>query len=148
MREFGNLVNLGQFVPNGLGLLKKDEPAIWIDHEGIEWRTPTGKKLHMARYPLHAHLRAFVYRRDKFCCGRCGARAVGIVDPENFDGRNTPEVDRKNKRGWYTYLVIDHVISRRNGGSNHPLNLQTLCDSCNCAKAGLVDAKRNKNGAY
>ena len=38
-------------------------------------------------------------------------------------------------------LVIDHVVSRLNGGTHHPDNLQTLCDSCNSAKVGLVDSR-------
>lgn len=37
-------------------------------------------------------------------------------------------------------LVADHVVSRRNGGSHHPDNLQALCQRCNARKAALVDA--------
>jgi 5-methylcytosine-specific restriction endonuclease McrA len=43
-------------------------------------------------------------------------------------------------------LVADHVISRRNGGSHHPDNMQCLCNSCNSRKANLIDAKGNKHG--
>jgi 5-methylcytosine-specific restriction endonuclease McrA len=35
----------------------------------------------------------------------------------------------------------DHIVSRRNGGSHHPDSLRVLCDSCNAAKTGLVDAR-------
>jgi 5-methylcytosine-specific restriction endonuclease McrA len=77
------------------------------------WKVPTIRGRLKMRIPCHRALRDFVLWRDKKC-QRCGA---------------TDD------------LVADHIVSRRNGGSHHPLNLQALCQSCNSAKAGLVDAK-------
>jgi 5-methylcytosine-specific restriction endonuclease McrA len=131
-----------------VGCLKADEPATWTDHKGREHKTPAGKKLHMARYPLHAALRAYVYHRDGFMCTICGAKALPMpVDPAAYDGFETLSTDRRINQYWNALLVIDHIISRRNGGSNHPSNLQTLCDPCNCAKAALVDSKWGRQWA-
>jgi 5-methylcytosine-specific restriction endonuclease McrA len=103
-----------------------------------------------ARYPLHAALRAFVHVRDEFTCQDCGTRVINSPDLEKLvRGRaGTLVVERKTKGGEWTFLVVDHIISRRNGGSNHPQNLQSLCYPCNSAKSGLVDAKVKSNGAH
>lgn len=89
----------------------------WQDHLGRWWIVPQIKgRLKCSKIPSHAALREFVVYRDGGKCKRCGCD----------DGLR---------------LVADHIISRRNGGSHHPDNLQCLCHSCNSRKAGLIDAK-------
>lgn len=125
---------------------KVDSP-FWLDANGRIQKTPTGNKLHFCKIPLHAALRAFVYTRDRFTCQMCGTKPAVI--PVDFDGRDSPFVQRFAKSGYQSYLVIDHILSRRNGGTNHPANLQALCDCCNSAKSGLVDAKyRGPDGTH
>lgn len=93
----------------------------WIDSNGKKWKTPQIKGRLKSRIPSHFALREFVIERDGYKCQHCGS------------------MDRKK-------LVADHILSRRNGGSHHPSNLQRLCDSCNARKAGLVDSKVTSNG--
>lgn len=98
----------------------------------------------------HADLRVEVYKRDKFTCLNCGAMPAFI--PLNYDGRYTLNTTRRTKTkrlgsgrtsgGNEIPLVLDHLVSRRNGGINSAKNLQTLCYSCNAAKSGLIDSKR------
>jgi len=86
----------------------------WTDQHGREWKTPQINGRLKTRSPGHRALREFVIWRDGGECRRCGARSD---------------------------LVADHVVSRRNGGSHHPSNLQCLCQPCNARKAGREDAK-------
>ncbi len=106
----------------------------WTDHNGKVWRTPTILGRLKFRIPCHAALRAFVFWRDGYACVQCHAKVESV--PNSYDGRNTLGVP-----GEKIYLVMDHKVSRRNGGEHHPDNLQTMCGSCNAAKAGLVDSK-------
>lgn len=115
----------------------------WVDEAGAVRRVSLGK-LHPTRIANHAALRAFVYRRDQFACRKCGLGAINV--PKFYDGRATLHTGRlfphrRGCGGWPIYLVLDHTLSRMNGGTNHPSNLQTFCFSCNAAKVGLVDAK-------
>lgn len=88
----------------------------WRDHDGQRWRVPNGKhRLRPHQIPGHAALRAFVFKRDGYRCVRCGA--------------DSP-------------LVLDHEVSRRNGGTHHPDNLQTLCKTCNSSKVTHEDRSR------
>ena len=89
-------------------------PRFWTDEQGRIWKVPTIKGRLKMSIPCHRALRDFVIARDGHRCRECQAI-------EN--------------------LVADHVISRRNGGSHHPNNLQCLCQSCNSRKANLVDAR-------
>ncbi len=107
--------------------------ATWFDEHGEEWPTPTILGRLKFKIPLHARLRAFVLRRDNFTCQYCGVAANEEI-PEDYTGRWA--IGHVNH-----CLVADHIVSRRNGGDHHPDNMQALCDSCNAAKAGLVDAK-------
>ena len=99
------------------GLLKK----FWTDHTGKSWRLPnTIGRLRPHQIECHAALRTFVFTRDSYMCRKC-----------RRDGE----------------LVVDHIVSWRNGGTHHPDNLQTLCKPCNDRKAryhdrGLVDPMR------
>lgn len=99
----------------------KVNPKFWIDDKGIEWRVPTIKGRLKSRIPGHRALRDFIIRRDGGVCRQCGTAAN---------------------------LVADHILSRRNGGSHHPENLQCLCSPCNSRKAVLVDAKEVSHGPY
>ena len=89
-------------------------PQFWTDHNGNQWIVPQIKGRLKMRIPAHRALREFVIVRDG---GEC------------------------RWRGSADNLVADHIVSRRNGGSHHPSNMQCLCDSCNARKAGLIDAK-------
>lgn len=88
----------------------------WTDHNGEQWIVPQIKGRLKMRIPSHYALRAFVIHRGGHKCAACGC------------------VDEMK-------LVADHIVSRRNGGTHHPDNMQCLCQSCNARKAGLVDAK-------
>ncbi len=63
-------------------------------------------------------LRAKIMERDRYRCLACGATGG---------------------------LVIDHILPVLQGGDNDPMNLQTLCRSCNSKKRGYVD-HRNPAG--
>lgn len=87
-------------------------PATWTDHHGRTWKVPTIiGRLKPSKIAGHAALREFVIHRDG-CCQRC--RTV-----EN--------------------LIADHIVSRANGGSHHPRNLQALCQPCNSIKSNSID---------
>lgn len=103
----------------------------WTDHNGKEWKVPTIIGRLKFRIPCHAALRAFVFERDGYACVQCGAKASNI--PAVVPGREALMVPDR----WC--LVMDHTLSRRNGGAHHPSNLRTFCDTCNAAKVGLVD---------
>lgn len=92
-------------------------PEYWTDHLGRSWLVPQILgRLRCGKCPGHRALREFVIFRDGSRC-----RACGVDDPLK--------------------LIADHIVSRRNGGSHHPDNLQCLCESCNARKSNLVDRK-------
>lgn len=95
----------------------KIAPSFWVDQRGNRKNVPQIKwRLKPGRIPLHAALKEHVINRDERRCRNCGkGERDGVV------------------------LVADHIISRRNGGSHHPDNMQCLCDSCNARKANLID---------
>lgn len=91
----------------------KVSPQFWIDGKGELRKSPTiVGRLKPGKIPLHADLRDFVIKRDGGKCVRCGST---------------------------DFLIADHVVSRRNGGSHHPENLQCLCFSCNARKSTKED---------
>lgn len=96
---------------------KKDRKyPSWTDHAGKTWKVPTIKdRLRVHQIAGHAALKAYVVCRDGGTCRQCGS-------PED--------------------LVLDHVVSRRNGGTHHPDNLQALCKPCNDAKSNYADRGR------
>ena len=59
------------------------------------------------RKPIPKAVREAVFKRDNYCCVKCGST--------------------KN-------LEVDHKVSLANGGTNHIDNLQTLCQDCNRRK--------------
>ncbi|WP_429951418.1 HNH endonuclease [Comamonas sediminis] len=90
-------------------------PEYWTDHNGRAWLVPQILgRLKPGKCPGHLALREFVIARDGHKCVRCNST-------DN--------------------LVADHIISRRNGGSHHPDNLQCLCQSCNARKSNLEDRR-------
>lgn len=94
----------------------RDDLMEWKDQHGNTRKTPQILgRLKPGRIPLHRSIREFVIWRDGSC------RWCGSTED----------------------LIADHVLSRRNGGSHHPSNLQALCQSCNSSKVGLVDAKEH-----
>lgn len=90
----------------------KVAPQIWTDHLGYRWIVPQIKgRLKCGKIPSHQALREYIIKRDGSCCW-CGTTKD---------------------------LIADHIISRRNGGSHHPDNLQALCQSCNTEKSNRID---------
>ena len=88
---------------------------LWTDHKGRTWKVPQIiGRLKPGKCAGHAALREFVIDRDGGKCKRWGSTED---------------------------LIADHILSRRNGGSHHPNNLQCLCHSCNARKAGLEDRR-------
>ena len=59
------------------------------------------------RKPIPKSVREAVFKRDNYCCVKCGST--------------------KN-------LEVDHKVSLANGGTNEMANLQTLCQDCNRRK--------------
>lgn len=114
----GSTFRLKVFPLGGAAYTLIDEADVrdyWTDHLGKIWKVPTIRgRLKCGRVPCHKALREFVIHRDGNNCRICGASDD---------------------------LIADHVVSRRNGGSHHPDNLQCLCQSCNSRKGNLVDAK-------
>ena len=92
----------------------KIAPQFWIDADGTKVPVLKSKKLRFSK-PGAAQLLRFVVNRDGGKCVICGASDD---------------------------LVVDHIVSIRNGGSNHPTNLRLLCCSCNARKVGLFDARK------
>lgn len=115
-------------VQGGIDVLR-----IWIDPK-------TGKRIKILgnRYRMkykkvaaHAAIRAFVHKRDNFTCRTCG---ISANPPADYDGREALLATDN-----LTIMVVDHILSLRRGGTNHPSNLQTLCDSCNARKSCLIE---------
>lgn len=110
---------IGKFYTRGPGMLAEDAPRFWTDDSGRTWKVPTIiGRMKPGKLQGHWALRDFVVRRAGERCECCDS-------PGDM----------------YMPLIADHIISRRNGGAHHPDNLQCLCQPCNSAKAGLVDAK-------
>lgn len=88
----------------------------WTDHAGKRWKVPVIKdRLRVHQIAGHAALKAHVVCRDGGVCRQCGS----------------PDA-----------LTLDHVVSKRNGGTHHPDNLQALCKPCNDAKSNYQDRGR------
>lgn len=97
----------------------KDHPELKV--EGMrQWRKrhpEQSRLMHRIAAQLRRTpgLRASIFARDGHRCLACGATAN---------------------------LVIDHILPVLRGGTNDPVNLQTLCRSCNSKKRGAVDHRR------
>lgn len=89
------------------------DDKFWKDQFGFVRKVPQILgRLKCGKCPGHAALRNFVIQRDGNKCVKCSS------------------TER---------LMADHILSRNNGGSHHPNNLQCLCSSCNSRKANLED---------
>ena len=111
--------------------------GFWTDHTGRSYRLPTTRRRLKFKYPAHAALRAFVFHRDGYACKRCPATAETV--PAAYDGKQTLWTNTKVKskglsHEWADFLVVDHILTLRAGGKNHPDNFQTLCETCNKRK--------------
>lgn len=96
---------------------------MWCDESGRKWPVPSTKqRMNFVKFAGHAALRAFIHRRDKFACQACGKRGRSS---QRYDGRTARLCNDS------TLLVVDHRLALRHGGTNHPENLQILCDPCN-----------------
>lgn len=109
----------------------------WTDHNGKAWPVTTMKGRLKFKLPSHAAMRAFVLHRDKYKCRQCPAKAVNV--PPTYAGRFALFTDTKVKakkldRYWPDVMVLDHVLTLKAGGRNHPDNLQALCETCNKRK--------------
>lgn len=92
----------------------KVSSRFWTDEHGKEHRVLAPQRLKWSSTGPR-RLRDFVMRRDRGACVICGS---------------TDEP------------VLDHRVSLKNGGTNHPDNLRCLCGACNARKVGLFDARR------
>jgi len=68
----------------------------------------------MSRKPISPKLRFEVFKRDKFTCQYCGAKAPDVL------------------------LQADHMHPVAEGGGNDILNLVTSCQSCNGGKGATI----------
>lgn len=94
----------------------KNPAEYWTDHTGREWKVPVIKdRLRPHQIAGHAALKAHVICRDGGKCRQCGS---------------------------CDELVVDHVVSKRNGGTHDPDNLRSLCKVCNDAKSNYEDRGR------
>lgn len=119
----------------------------WWDHQRRKWPVTTSKGPIKWAIKKNAILRAFVMMRDGFTCRKCGLKPDEI--PANYDGRELVFAWKTVKAippfRKLSYLVVDHVVARLEGGSNHPDNLQVLCEGCNSAKGRKTIRYKNRN---
>jgi 5-methylcytosine-specific restriction endonuclease McrA len=103
----------------------------WVDQYGTARPVPSSlqKRLQPDQVQLHAALRAFVFWRDGYQCLDCGDIATAVPAPADHFARVLTA---------RSYLVLDHKVATRDGGSNHPDNLQTLCNRCNARKGSAT----------
>lgn len=109
----------------------------------------------MATFPLRqkrareARTSESVSRKAQ-CANESVARHTQLFDDIPKSGsRYLTLVQLLNRDGGNCYLCgdvlalsiqIDHIIARKHGGSDHPLNLALACKTCNARKRDLVVA--------
>lgn len=85
-------------------------------------------------------VRARLMRERAYTCGACGSVGRGPeVMPDSRPRRETIyyPVDHVLPNGHTieSWLVVDHIIPKKLGGSSDFCNLQALCDRCNVKKS-------------
>lgn len=92
-----------------------NEPTHWENELGERRPVPPRKRRLKPTLLRGDHeLREFVFRRSGFACTWC----------------------RKPND---TVTTVDHIVPLSGGGSHHPDNLQTLCQTCNAKKSNTWD---------
>ena len=94
------------------------------------------RKLHPSRRKSDQAIRKEVFERDNFTCQMCGIKPSPI--PRNYSGKYTLSVNSPHLK-YGSYLVVDHVIPWKKGGTIESHNLQVLCDPCNCSKGDKIN---------
>lgn len=72
--------------------------------------------------------RLAIYMRDGFRCQYCGRELQYTDDP--------------------SYITLDHLTPRSEGGTNENYNLVTACRSCNCARGAKPWQEYATGGAF
>jgi len=97
----------------------------WTDIEGtIHEVMPPGRINHHSSQRTIL-LRKYLMARSERSCQYCGIVEGTLMDDNKAQFRSIT---------FAVYLEIDHIIPWRDGGSNHPDNLQMLCPKCNKQK--------------
>ena len=118
------------------------DTATWTDFLGVTRKVISRNRKRLERFrPLDRALIRFVFQSDHYVCQTCGAKWEH-PNPD-YDGSYLPVTNHSKKHT----LVVDHIVSIRNGGSHHPNNLQTLCVGCNSIKAYKIDAVKGGDNA-
>lgn len=68
------------------------------------------------------------YIRDNFTCYLCGAVAKEVLFATDSRNNFRGIIMFPTKNSW---LTVDHIIRRREGGNDHMDNLKTCCAFCN-----------------
>ena len=68
-------------------------------------------------------IRDRIITRDNYTCQECGANNKEYYQDFYFSNKSLSELVWIN-------LQVHHIISRKMGGTDHPLNLITLCEEC------------------
>mgnify|MGYP001561623921 CR=1 FL=1 len=89
------------------------------------------RPLKPSKYKCDQIKRKIIFERDKFTCQTCGIKPKNF--PVDYNGRYTVNVKLPNFEQ-ENYLILDHIIPWKKGGTIELSNLQTLCDPCNSSK--------------
>ncbi|MCK4792041.1 MAG: HNH endonuclease [Desulfobacteraceae bacterium] len=95
-----------------------EKKEFWINPaDGIRRPIPSSK-YKLTKTVSGRMLYRYIIERDNNTCRICGEH------PEPFPS--------------YRYtgpcIVVDHILTRKHGGTHHPQNLQAICDTCNARK--------------
>lgn len=77
-------------------------------------------------------LRAIVMYRDAYRCIACGLDGTATMPCEPYAGNWCIRFPDGR------FLTLDHITAVARGGTNHPDNLQTLCNMCNTMKGASI----------